>query len=99
MPHGFFTVEQWKPPKRGEKPQWVPILDLSGDHSLTDAMRAIEERGQPGFFRVIQTQRQIWAENIDGKLHLRKHHAMTPEALRRAAEAFERDGGRWPRSS
>jgi hypothetical protein len=99
MAHGFFTIEQWKPPKRGAKSQWVPILDLNADQSLSDALSAIESRGKAGFFRVIQTQRQVWAETIDGKLRLRKWHAMTPEELSRTAAAFERGGGRWPKSS
>jgi hypothetical protein len=25
MPHGFFTIEQFKPKTRGGKPQWLPI--------------------------------------------------------------------------
>jgi hypothetical protein len=96
MAHGFFTIEQWKTPKRGTKPAWVPILHLDADHSLTDALRAIEEGDQAGFYRVIQTQRQVCAEKVDGKLYLRKWHANSLEALTRTAEAFERDGGHWP---
>jgi hypothetical protein len=94
---GFFTIEQWKPLKRGGKAQWVPLLHLDGRQSLTKAIEAIEIQGKPGFFRVVQTQRQIWAEVIDGKLKLRKHHAMSPEGLMRTAAAFERDKGRWPK--
>jgi hypothetical protein len=83
-------------PKRGAKSQWVPIRHLNGDHSLSDAMRSIEEAGKPGLYRVIQTQRQIWAQVIDDKLRLRKWHAMTPESLRHTVEAFDRDDGNWP---
>jgi hypothetical protein len=96
MAHGFFTIEQWKPPKRGAQPAWVAIRHLDADHSLSDALRTIEEHDQAGFFRVIQTQRQVWAEKVNGKLRLRKWHANSPEALTRTAEAFERDEGRWP---
>jgi hypothetical protein len=96
MAYGFFTVEQWKLPKRGAQPAWVPILHLDAGHSLSDALRAIEERGKAGFYRVIQTQRHVWAEKVDGRLHLRKRHAGSPQELARTAEAFDRDKGRWP---
>jgi hypothetical protein len=90
MAHGFFTIEEW----RGKK--WVTVCHVAGGKSLTDAMRELEQRGRPGFFRVVQMQRMIWAEKIDGKLKLRKWHASNPEALSRTAEAFDRDGGKWP---
>jgi hypothetical protein len=96
MAHGFFTIERWKPPKQGAKSTWVPVLHLNAEHSLSDALRTIEERDQAVFYRVIQTQRQVWAEKVDGKLRLRKWHASSPEELARTAEAFDRDGGRWP---
>jgi hypothetical protein len=99
MAHGFFTIEQWKPPKRGAKSAWMPVLHLNANHSLSDALRAIEERDQAGFYRVIQTQRFVWAEKVDGKLHLGKRHAGSPEELARTAEAFERDGGKWPKKT
>jgi hypothetical protein len=56
----------------------------------------LERRGKPGYFRIVQTQRMIWAEKIGGKLKLRKWHAGNPEALSRGAAAFDRDGGKWP---
>jgi hypothetical protein len=96
MAHGFFTIEQWKSPKRGAKPQWVAVAHLNGDQSLSAALREIEERGEPGFYRVVQTLRQVWAETVGGNLRMRKWHAMTPDHLARTAEAFDRDGGRWP---
>jgi hypothetical protein len=96
MAHGFFTVEQWKAPKAGAKSQWVPVLHLDANQSLTKAIAAIERSGKPGLFRVIQTQRQIWAEIEDGTLRLRRHHVSTHDNLTRVAEAFDRDGGRWP---
>jgi hypothetical protein len=97
MAHGFFTIEQMKPPKRGARPAWVPVLHLDASHCLSDAFQAIEERGRAGFYRVIQTQRFVWAEKVDGQLRLQQRHASTPEELARTAEAFERDGGRWPK--
>jgi hypothetical protein len=96
LPHGFFTVEQWKSPEAGTKPQWVPVLHLDAHQSLTKAIEALEKRGKPGLFRVIQTQRQIWAEMDGGSLRLRRWHASCHEDLERFAAAFERDGGRWP---
>jgi hypothetical protein len=96
MPYGFFTVEEWKPPRRGAKPAWVAVLHLDADQSLSGALNAIAKRGRAGFYRVIQTQRQVWAEKVDGKLRLRKWHAGSPQALGRTALAFERDEGVWP---
>jgi hypothetical protein len=96
MPHGFFTIEQWKSPRRGARSVWVPVLHLSAKESLSDALRAIEERGNAGFFRVIQTQRQVWAEKVNGDLVLRKWHASTAEELQKAAHTFERDKGVYP---
>jgi hypothetical protein len=96
MPHGFFTIEQWKRPDPGSEPQWLLVRHLNSSHSLSDAIEQLEELGQPGFYRVVQTQRMIWAEKRDGKLHLRKWHAGSPEELSRSTAAFDRDGGRWP---
>jgi hypothetical protein len=96
VPHGFFTVEEWRAPKAGAKSQWVPVLQLDAGQSLTKAIAALENRGKPGLFRVIQTQRQIWAEMEDGKLRVRRWHAASHEDLARLTVAFERDGGRWP---
>ena len=92
MAHGFFTIERWRNKK------WVTVCHLNGDQSVTDALRMLERRDNPGFFRVVQTQRMVWAEKTDGKLRLRKWHANKPETLSRSAEAFDRDGGRWPNS-
>ena len=92
MAHGFFTIEQWR------NKQWETVCHLNGDQSVTDVLRELERRDKPGFFRVVQTQRMIWAEKIDGKMRLRKWHANKPETLLRSAEAFDRDRGRWPSS-
>src|SRR6185436_15418858 len=51
---------------RGHK--WIPILHLDSYQSLTKAMAALEKRGEPGLFRVVQMQRCVWAEMIEGKL-------------------------------
>jgi hypothetical protein len=90
MAHGFFTIEKWRDKK------WVKVCDLNADQSVTNALEELERRGKPGYFRIVQTQRMIWAEKIDGKLKLRKWHAGSPETLSRGAEAFDRDGGKWP---
>src|SRR5438046_10437928 len=90
MPHGFFTVEQWK------RPHWIPILHLDSYQSLTKAMAALEKRGEPGLFRVVQMQRCVWAEMEKGKLRLHGSHASSPENLAQIVEIFEREGGRRP---
>jgi len=92
MAHGYFTIEEW----RGKKKQWVAVCHLNGDQSVTDALRELERRDKPGLFRVVQMQRMVWAEKIDGKLRLRKWHANSPDTLSRTAETFDRDRGTWP---
>jgi hypothetical protein len=96
MPHGFFTVEQWKRPKDSTTPHWIPILHLDSNQSLMQAMAALEQRGEPGLFRVVQMQRCIWAEMEAGKLRLHGSHASSPEGLTQIVEIFEREGGRRP---
>jgi hypothetical protein len=93
MPGGFFTIEQWR------NKQWVTVYHVGGHQSLADAIRELERRNKVGFFRITQMQRMIWAEEIDGKLRLRKWHANNPETLSRSAEAFDRDKGKWPGSA
>jgi hypothetical protein len=90
MPSGFFTIEQWR------NKRWVTVSHLSGRQKLTTALAEIERRARPGFFRVVQTQRMVWAEKRDGKLHVGKRHAMDPETLSRTAAAFDRDKGKRP---
>jgi hypothetical protein len=97
MPHGFYTIEQWKPVRSGAKPEWLAVAHVEGmGGTVTEALLVLEKGGQPGLFRVVQTQRTVWAEIVDGKLKLRKHHCSSPENLARLAKAFERDGGKWP---
>lgn len=96
MPHGFFTVEQWKRSANDESTQWIPILHLDSYQSLTKAMAALERRGEPGLFRVVQMQRCVWAEMEHGKLRLHGSHASSPENLAQIVEIFEREGGRRP---
>ena len=96
MPYGFFTLEQFKPARRGGKSQWVPVAHFNMGHNLTNAIEHIETIDKPGFYRVIQTQRMIHAEREDGKLHLHCLHAGSPETLHRSAKAFVRDKGKLP---
>ena len=96
MPYGYFVVEQRKTVKPGAPTEWTPIQQFGARTTLTKVMAWIEAEGKPGFYRVIQMQRVIWAEEIDGKLHLRKWHAGSPESLERGAAAYERDGGKYP---
>jgi hypothetical protein len=90
MPHGFFTIEQWR------NKEWVAVCHLDASRSVSDALKELEGRGKPGFFRVVQTQRMIWAEKVGGKLRLRKWHAGHPYTLEASAKAYDRSGGRWP---
>jgi hypothetical protein len=96
MPHGFFTVEQWTAPPDSAIPQWIPILHLDAYQSLTKAMAALEKRGQPGLYRVVQMQRCIWGEMEGGKLRLHGSHASSPEGLAQIVEIYELEGGRRP---
>ena len=96
MPHGYFTIEQWKRPRGSATPSWIPILHLDSYQSLTKAMAALEKRSEPGLFRVLQMQRCVWAEVEDGKLRLHGSHASSPENLAKILEIFEREGGRRP---
>src|SRR5882724_6784417 len=96
MPHGFFTVEQWKRSLKSATKHWIPILHLDSYQSLTKAMAALEKHGKPGLFRVVQMQRCVWAEVEGGKLQLHGSHASSPENLAQLVEIFEREGGRRP---
>jgi hypothetical protein len=58
-------------------------------------MEWIGAQNPPEFYRVLQTQRVVWAEKQDGKLHLRKRHAGSIENMHRGAEAYEREAGRF----
>ena len=99
MAYGYFAVEQRKSVKPGAPAEWTPIHHFDARTTLTKVMEWIEAEGKPGFYRVIQMQRVIWAEEIEGKLRLRKWHAGSPESLERGAAAYERDGGKYPVAS
>jgi hypothetical protein len=92
MPHGFFTVEQWKRPRPRAKPQWVTVCHLNMGHTLSDAIQTLEDLGKPGFYRIVQTQRMVLVEKNKGKTRLHKRHAGSPESLMRSAEAYAQDG-------
>jgi hypothetical protein len=96
MPHGFFTIEQWKRPRGKTKAQWTPILHLDSCETLTKALEALEERGKSGLYRVLQTQRCIWAEMEGGKVRLHGSHASSPESLARLTDLYEQEGCRRP---
>ena len=96
MPQGYYTIEQWKQPKRGAPPAWIAILTLPFGETLTAAERALMQLGKAGFYRVVHTQRVIWAERDRGKLRLRKSHASSPERLDALRQMFERCGGYYP---
>src|SRR5271168_1694697 len=95
MPLGFFTIEQWQPPRRGQPAKWVTVCHLTGyQQRLSDAFLKLESLGKPGFFRVVQTQRMIWAEKKAGKLRLKKWHTSNPASLAATAAAYERQWGK-----
>ncbi len=96
MPQGYYTIEQWKPPAKGTRPEWVAMLHLPFGKSLTAAENAVEKLGKPGFYRVVQVQRVIWAEKEAGRLRLRKSHASSPESLDSIRQIFERCDGQYP---
>jgi len=96
MPQGFFTVEQWVRPTAKGRPRWVEVCHVGGGQRLLDAIAELERLGKPGFYRVTQTLRMIWAERENGKLRMRKWHVGSPESLAQSAAAYERDGGKWP---
>jgi len=90
MPRGYFTIEEWKPPR------WVPVLHLDASQTATKAIAALQKCGQTGLFRVVQTQRILWGEMEDGKLRLHGSHTSSPENLAALVELYEREGGRRP---
>jgi hypothetical protein len=96
MPQGYYTIEQCAQSKRSDPPGWVAVLHLPFGESLTAAEKAIERLGKPGFYRVVQTQRVIWAEREGRGLRLRKSHAGSPENLDSMRQVFERTGGVYP---
>jgi hypothetical protein len=95
MPHGYYTIEQWKAPD-GASPHWTPVLHLDSRQSLTKATQALAKRGEAGLFRIVQMQRCIWAEMEKGQLRLHGSHASSPDNLGKIVEIFEREGGRRP---
>jgi hypothetical protein len=99
MPHGFFTIEQLKSAGPRGNATWVTVAHVDARHSLSDALAEIERRGKAGFYRVVQMQRVVWAEKVDGELKLRKWHAGSPASLARGARTFVRDKGRYSTKS
>ena len=85
-----------KSPKGRVAGRWVPVLHLDAYQSLTKAIKALEERSEPGLFRVVQTQRCLWGEIEDGKLRFHGSHVSSPEGLAELAELFDENGGRRP---
>ena len=97
MPQGYYTIEQWMSPKKGESPRWISIAHLPFGLTQTAAESAISKRNQPGLFRLVQMQRVIWAEKINGELRPRKSHASSPQSLAEIEQMFAGSGGRYPR--
>jgi hypothetical protein len=96
VPQGYYTVEQWMSRRRSSPPEWIALFHLPLGKSLTAAENAIRKLAKPGFYRVVQTQRVIWAENEQGTFRMRKSHAGSPESLNAMREMFDRCAGRYP---
>jgi hypothetical protein len=96
MPHGYYTIEQWKKPKKNAPPAWTPIMDLPFGVTLTDAEAAISKLNEPGLYRVVQMQRVVWAEALGGGVKLRKSHAGSLASLDEIRQMFERTRGVYP---
>jgi hypothetical protein len=96
MPQGYYTIEQWTRRAKNKPAAWVAVLELPFGASLTAAENALQDLGQPGFYRVIHTQRVIWAEEQAGALKLRKSHAGSAQSLDRIRQMFEQCAGRYP---
>jgi hypothetical protein len=100
MPYGFFTIEQFTRlgARRGKRTgrrataRWIPAKHLDARNTLTSAIEWIEAQGKPGFYRVTQTQRMVWAEETGSGLRLHRWHAGSPEALERTAKTLDRNG-------
>jgi hypothetical protein len=96
MPQGFYTIEQYTCPKNGRSREWVAVQHLPFGQSLTRAEQALAQRGQSGLYRLVHTQRIVWAEPDGGALRLRKSHASSPANLGEIERMFDRNGGRYP---
>lgn len=96
MAKGFFTIEQWRRAERGAASKWIPVLHFDASHSVTQALEVLKQRGKKGLYRVVQTQRCIWAELESGTLRLHASHALSPDSLARLVALYEREGGRRP---
>src|SRR4051812_36680545 len=90
MSQGYYTIEQW------DRPRWVVVAALPFGLTLTQAERALERLGKPGFYRLVHTQRIVWCEREGAGIRLRKSHATSPQGLERMQEMFDRTAGRYP---
>ena len=96
MPQGYYTIERWKPARKGSPGAWIEVLHLPFGRSLTEAETAVKDLGTPGLYRIVQMQRVVWAEQDGDDLRLRKSHAGSPENLDEVRQMFERSKGRYP---
>lgn len=92
----FFTIEQWRRAKRGAASKRTPVLHFDASHSVSQALEVLKQRGKTGLYRVVQTQRCIWAELESGTLRLHGPHALSPDSLARLVALYERERGRPP---
>ena len=92
MSHGFFTIEQWQRPSNGGAGEWIPILHLDARQSITKAKAALQNRGEPGLFRVVQSQRCFWGEIEGDELQLHGSHVASIEGPGGACRALRPRG-------
>lgn len=88
MPQGYYVVQQSTCPTQEAAAAWIPVLVLPFGATLTAAEQALAELQEPGFYRIVQMQRVIWAEREAGVLRLRKSTRTPRKALRRCKRCF-----------
>ena len=92
MPYGYFTILSWK----GKKAGWVVREHVAAPATLSDALARLESRGEAGLYKLVQTQRVVWAEKSGGRFQMRKWHCGSFDPTMRLERAFDRDKGVWP---
>ena len=70
---------------------WVPLSHHDSGKTLSEVIATMKDAVDQGFYRVVQTQRMIRAEKVDGKIKLHKKPALTEECLNRSVNAYYRD--------
>jgi len=96
MSQGYYTIEHWTGKDGDGRAIWTAVAHLPFGRTQTQAEDALQKLGKPGFYRLVQTQRVIWAEKMGAKFHLRRSHAGSPASLEEQRKIFERCDGKYP---